>query len=193
LNFRKNIQNLTDLELRNLRLAFSKIMAIQDNRGFNFIAGILGIPQFKCWHHWRRRGHAKQLPLFLPWHRAYLYWLEKSLQDKVPDVTVPWWDWSSSTSQVEGIPRYYSEKRDADGKPNPLLKSRIFAPSANPPINEDTFRNPSDPSELPTKQEVNLMLSKTDFPDFEDDLEDLHDSVHGWVGGSMGRVGTAGI
>jgi tyrosinase len=193
MNLRKNIQNLTLDELQKLRLAFSKLMEIGDNRGFNYIAGIHGVPQFKCWHQWRRRGEQRLLPLFCPWHRAYLYWLEQSLQDQVPDVTLPWWDWSSSTSRLEGLPKAYSDKKDSAGKPNPLLKSRIFVPTANPPLNADTFRNPGNPSELPTKNKVDIMLSKQDFADFEDDLEDLHDSVHGWVGGSMGRVATAGF
>jgi len=193
MNLRKNIQNLTPDELKNLRLAFSKLMEIRDNRGFNYIAGIHGAPQFKCWHHWRRRGEPRLLPLFCPWHRAYLYWLEKSLQDQVPDVTLPWWDWSSSTSRLEGLPKSYSERTDSAGNPNPLLKSHMFVPTTNPPLNEDTFRNQGSPSELPTKDDVDTMLAKKDFSDFEDDLEDIHDSVHGWVGGSMGRVVTAGF
>lgn len=193
MELRKNIQNLAPDELQKLRLAFSKLMEIRDNRGFNYIAGIHGAPQFKCWHHWRRRGESRLLPLFCPWHRAYLYWLEQNLRDQVPDVTLPWWDWSSSTSRLEGIPKAYSDKKDSAGKPNSLLKSRIFVPTANPPLNEDTFRNPGNPSDLPTKNDVDNMLSKQDFADFEDDLEDLHDSVHGWVGGSMGRVATAGF
>ena len=191
MNLRKNIQNLTETELQNLRLAFSKLMEIRDNRGFNYIAGIHGAPQFKCWHHWRRRGEQLLLPLFCPWHRAYLYWIEQNLQDQVPGVTLPWWDSSSPTSRLEGIPKSYSSRRDSAGNPNPLFKSHIFVPTSNPPLNEDTFRNPSDPSELPTKSEVDLMLSKQDFADFEDDLEGIHDSVHVWVGGSMSRVATS--
>lgn len=193
MNLRKNIQNFTPDELQKLRLAFSRLMEIRDNRGFNYIAGIHGSPQFKCWHHWRRRGELRNLPLFCPWHRAYLYWLEQSLQEQVPGVTLPWWDWSSNTSRQLGLPRAYTVLRDSTGKANPLLKSRIFVPSANPPLNQDTFRDPSNPSDLPSRQDVNVVLSRSDFADFEDDLEEIHDSIHVWVGGSMSRVATAGF
>ena len=191
MDLRKNIQNYTTDELQKLRLAFSKLIEIRDNRGFNYMAGIHGAPQNKCWHHWRRRGEFRQLPLFCPWHRAYLYWLEMSLKDQVAGVTLPWWDWSSPTSRLEGVPKYYSEETDSNGQPNPLLKSHIFVPMSNPPLDEDTFRDSGEPSDLPTRNDVNTTLSKMDFADFEDDLEDIHDSVHGWVGGSMSRVATA--
>lgn len=61
--------------------------------------------------------------LFLPWHRAYLYFFEKALQDRVPGVTLPWWDWSKDHG--EGLPAAYSKARGADGKANPLASSPI--------------------------------------------------------------------
>ena len=40
-------------------------------------------------------GNLQVCPLFLPWHRAYLYFFELALQDQDPAhaVTLPWWDW----------------------------------------------------------------------------------------------------
>jgi len=40
-------------------------------------------------------------PTFLPWHRAYLRYLERELQRLKPefkDVTIPYWDWTSEKS-----------------------------------------------------------------------------------------------
>ena len=34
-------------------------------------------------------------------------------------------------------------------------------------------------------------LSRTEWADFSDALEDIHDQVHGWVSGDMGVIGTA--
>jgi len=34
-------------------------------------------------------------------------------------------------------------------------------------------------------------LSRTDWNDFTDAIEDVHDAVHSWVSGDMGVVGTA--
>jgi hypothetical protein len=38
---------------------------------------------------------------------------------------------------------------------------------------------------------VDDVLSRTDWNDFTDAIEDVHDAVHGWVSGDMGVVGTA--
>lgn len=37
---------------------------------------------------------------FLPWHRVYLYKFEQLLQTVHPDITIPYWDWSSSAEQA---------------------------------------------------------------------------------------------
>ena len=39
-------------------------------------------------------GH--QGPAFLSWHREYLRRFEIALQNEVPGVTLPYWDWSHS-------------------------------------------------------------------------------------------------
>src|SRR5215212_1015911 len=107
---RKSIRNLSDNELASLRNAFERMMAITDNRGYGFIAGIHGIPQHKCKHGESGTAADPNFRLFLPWHRAYLYWFEKYLQDAGRDasITVPWWDWSSDQSRSEGIPKALS-------------------------------------------------------------------------------------
>ena len=61
---RKDIYNLTADELAAYREAIQKVMQRTDNKGYNYLAGIHGVPQFLCVHHqWN----------WLPWHRAYLY------------------------------------------------------------------------------------------------------------------------
>ena len=69
---RKNIRNLSDNELFSLRNAFERMMAITDNRGYGFIAGIHGIPQHKCKHGESLAAADPNFRLFLPWHRAYI-------------------------------------------------------------------------------------------------------------------------
>jgi len=44
---------------------------------------------------------AHRSPTFLPWHRAYLRYLEREIQRLKPefkDVTIPYWDWTSAKS-----------------------------------------------------------------------------------------------
>ena len=48
-----------------------------------------------CQHGWEQ---------FLPWHRAYLYEFELLLQDFVPNVTLPYWNWVQPEYK-KGIPQ----------------------------------------------------------------------------------------
>ena len=41
------------------------------------------------------------------------------------------------------------------------------------------------------KDDVDRIFALSDFGDFNDGLEDIHDQIHGWTGGTMGRVATA--
>jgi tyrosinase len=76
-----------------------------------------------------------------------------------------------------------------DGQPNPLFRARIVAPTANPPINRMTRRFPGNPAVLPTQATVTTLLGLTQFNDFSNQLEDVHDNIHGWTGGNNGSVG----
>ena len=62
-------------ELDGLRRAIKQAIVLNYKRGFDDFAGWHGVPLGWCQHH---------DALFLPWHRAYLYWLELALQSEVP-------------------------------------------------------------------------------------------------------------
>ncbi len=83
---RKNIQYLNAEELQKLRYAFQQTINLNeypfDTRSYENWAKIHGD---SCQHGWEQ---------FLPWHRAYLHEFELLLQDYVPDVTLPYWDWT---------------------------------------------------------------------------------------------------
>ena len=188
---RKNIDSLTATELQALREAYRKAQQIMDNRGYNHYAGFHGIPNWYCWHHDRSRRSNVNANLFLPWHRAYLLYFERAIRDQAPPnvkVGLPWWDWTSPRSHSVGVPTAFSVAT-ANGQPNPLLRARIVAPTANPPINRLTRRFPGNPAQLPTTANVNTLLNLRQFNDFSSQMEDLHDFVHGWTGGNNGSVG----
>ena len=191
LTLRKNIDSLTAPELQALRQAYAKAQQILDNRGYNYYAGLHGIPNWYCWHHERTQGSNVNANLFLPWHRAYLLHFEKAIRDQAPantKVGLPWWDWSSLRSRTTGVPTAFSAPT-ANGQPNPLYRARIIAPTANPPINRMTRRFPGNPSQLPTPQNVQSLLNLSQFNDFSTQLEGYHDGIHGWTGGNNGQVG----
>ncbi len=93
---RKNMQYIPAHELQNLRLAFRKVFELNqyplDKRSYHSYAKVHGD---SCQHGWEQ---------FLPWHRAYLYEFELNLQDFVPNVTLPYWDWTLPQYK-KGIPQ----------------------------------------------------------------------------------------
>jgi tyrosinase len=192
LNLRRSTKSIgqDENELKKLRNAFKISMGINDNRGYAHIAGFHGVPAWYCWHHQNLSRIITRGPFFLPWHRIYLYWLEIYLKElaRDPTVTISYWDWSSKESRLEGLPKAYSEET-INGDPNPLYKFHINVPSAG--LDEDTSRDPGQLAELPTEQEITNIIQNNDFDDFLYDLEDVHDRMHGWVGGSMSNVGIA--
>src|SRR6266545_4319033 len=174
LRHRKNVEHLTASQLTTLRSAFGAVEAISDDRGFAHWAGIHGLPlPMYCTHGTR---------LFLAWHRAYLYFFELALRDQVPAAALVWWDWTSVSSQTNGLPTAYRQSR-IGGKANPLYSVPV------PPIARvngqprRTTRVPDAPANLPTAAEVQAVLQLPDFLDFQAQLEGIHNSVHVWIGG----------
>jgi tyrosinase len=136
-------------------------------------------------------------PLFLPWHRAYLYFFELALRDLVPDLggfALPWWDWTSATSHAQGVPLLYAHQHDPQGHPNPLYSAAVDpvalqqGQAQGDPVAPNTERQPGSPGDLPQGADVAAVLALGDFLDFSSQLEDIHNGVHGWVGGHMGQI-----
>ncbi|HEX7278925.1 MAG TPA: tyrosinase family protein [Solirubrobacterales bacterium] len=179
LRHRRSARRMTAGQLADFRRAITESQAIGDDRGYQRWAGIHGLPlPISCVH-----GDE----LFLPWHRAYLYFFEKSLQDRVEGVTLPWWDW---TNHSEGIPGPYARRR-VDGRKNPLFDSPIQPSGRVNPRKARTVREPGDPDQLPSGAEIEAILQNRDFLTFQSQLEDVHAGVHVWTGGTMASVPTA--
>jgi tyrosinase len=183
LRHRRNARTLTAGQLAEFRKAITAAQAIKDDRGYQAWAGIHGLPlPTSCTHN---------SPLFLPWHRAYLYFFEKTLQDRVPGVTLPWWNWTMRHS--DGLPPAYTVAKDPKGRPNPLRGSPIQKSGRDDPSQTKTTRTPGQDGAppLPTLKQVNDVLALTDFLDFQSQLEDIHNGIHVWVGGTMSSIGTS--
>jgi tyrosinase len=179
LRHRRSARRLTSGQQTDFRRAIGEAQAIGDDRGYQSWAGIHGLPlPISCTHN---------SELFLPWHRAYLYFFEKALQDRVAGVTLPWWDW---TNHTEGIPGPYA-RRKANGAKNPLYDSPIQPSGRANPSQTRTTRAPGDPNELPSVAEIDALLESPTFLDFQLKIEDIHGGVHVWTGGTMGSVPTA--
>lgn len=177
LRHRRSARRLSKRQLAQLRQAVSKVQRIGDDRGYQFWAGVHGLPlPVYC-------QHGSQL--FLPWHRAYLYFFERALQDQVPGVTLPWWDWRDHS---EALPVAYARARTPGNKANPLYSSPIQPSGRRQPGERRTWRSLGPTSWLPTARQVEEARRNRDYFTFQSQLESLHNGVHGFVGGTMGSV-----
>jgi tyrosinase len=168
-----------------LQDAYEKMQAISgsDNRSWIYWAEYHGFNRYECWHHARQGNDDFPYDLFLPWHRAYLAFFDNTARDQNPDAILPWWDWTSPASHQSGLPTAYSSGGSAlESGPMPEIDGAAA---------RRTVRNPDDPTTLPDPQVVDDLLGLSDFRDFSNQLQDVHDRIHGWVGGDMGSIGTS--
>lgn len=165
-----------------LRDAYGKMQARSenDNRGWIYWAEFHGYNRYDCWHHGRVAQTTFSYDLFLPWHRAYLLYWEETARAWNGNAILPWWDWTTALSHQEGIPASFRG-------PNKVLNSGPV-PSGFRTNPSRTRRQPGAPSQLPSRQTVNNILALTSFVDFSNQLQDVHDMIHGWVGGDMGTI-----
>lgn len=180
-----------------LRRAFARSYGIRDERGYTYFAGLHGLPlPTSCPH---------ATLLFLPWHRAYLYFFERALQDLDAGASLPWWDWTSTMSHQAGVPAAF-RRNEARVNENPLATGPVRLPQtdlrrfradrSNFGALSDgpspwTLRDPDAADELPRPETVRRALAARSFGDFSALVQGIHNSVHTWVGGAMSLVSVA--
>jgi tyrosinase len=193
LRYRRRLARLSAGQLASLRDGFAAVKAISDDRGYNYFAGIHGLPlPIGC-------QIAHGTPYFLPWHRAYLYSFERAIRDRVAAANLTWWAWGTMRpGQNPGIPTAFAQ-RQAGRKQNPLYDApvdrlaRQQAAAQGVQVPARTWRRPNAPGvrPLPTREEIRRTLLINDFLDFSAQLEELHGRVHVWVGGTMRDISFA--
>lgn len=193
IRYRRNADQLTDGQLETLRASFQAMYEISDDRGYDYQAGIHGLPlPISC-------ENAHGTPYFLPWHRAYLYFFERALRDRNPDAGLVWWDWQTGPDRPSRLPGPYRKARTG-GKANPLYSAKVDKLALEQARRREGVVVPAKtkretgplesgpPNGLPSREEVEDVLARPQFVDFSRALELLHNRVHGWVGGHMGMI-----
>uniref|UniRef100_A0A8W8JXK3 Tyrosinase copper-binding domain-containing protein n=1 Tax=Magallana gigas TaxID=29159 RepID=A0A8W8JXK3_MAGGI len=185
LRVRKEYRLLSDEERRSYHQA---ILLLKNDRTvlpnkFDAIASL---------HHLNTASGAHGGPGFLGWHRIYLTLFENALREKVPNVTIPYWD---NTLDAE--------------LPDPrrsIMWSPLFFGNGNGAVVTGPFRRFTTPYG-PLRRDIGAdrrLMSKTDLenvfsrrwmweisnPSAEDryNLELLHNHVHVWIGEQMSRI-----
>ncbi len=180
---RKSVYDLTAAEINSLRKAIAALAAIGDDRGYQYIAGIHGYPlPVYCQH---------GTPLFAVWHRPYLLLMEKALQAVVPGVALPYWDWTSEQARTEGIPKVYADETYVDPDSNATLPNPLFSQPISFTGTEylKTTRDPAAPAQLANLPGLVDVAQRTaDYVNFSRNLENPHNAIHGWAGGTMALV-----
>jgi tyrosinase len=193
IRFRRSVTELSVDQLALLRQAFTEVLPLDDDRGYQHWAGIHGLPlpAYCDFAHFR--------PYFLPWHRAYLYFFERALRDRVPEVMLTWWDWRRRDPGERGsIPPAFDARR-VQNRTNPLRAAPVndlaLAQGRRAGLNlsSPTVRDPGarGAPPLPTVDEIKKVLALRDFIDFSTQLEQYHGAVHVWVGGHMREIAFA--
>lgn len=191
--WRRDSRWLTPSQEGHLRSGYLGLMALDeaDDRSYARWAGTHGLPlPVECQH---------GTPLFLPWHRAFLYQFERALRDRQAEATVPWWNWATPDGEAGTIPPLYGAAEV--GWPNPLASAAVSqralreaADAGQPALGERTFRRPGiGGRRLPRASEVGALVEVRDFATFNRGLEELHGQVHVWTGGHMSSVPWAGF
>ncbi len=187
MRYRRSINCLTSDQLHDLREALATLYTLPfpAKNGFEYIAGLHGNPPPT----WCIHGS----PGFLTWHRAYMAVYEDALRDIRPDVSLPYWNWSSGPTT--GVPAACASptyvNRVGDTVPNPLFAGPIAAAAGGgttarrPDIDTTTF------GDLATSAQS--ALANNDFNMFQSQLNGVHGSVHVRVGGNMSSVAGAGF
>ncbi|MFD5418345.1 tyrosinase family protein [Streptomyces sp. NPDC127069] len=160
-----------------------------------------------------RVGHMS--PSFFPWHRSYLLEFEKRLREVDPQVSVPYWDWTTDSSPVSSL---WAEdflggtgrEGDLQVTTGPFAHRRgnwtITEGVSEAPFLTRNLGRPGNPISLPTAAELQWAIddpvydsspwnSTTGGGSFRNKLEGWaapkserwrnHNKVHQWIGGHM--------
>lgn len=130
---------------------------------------------------------------FLPWHRVFLYELEQQLQAAVsPQKTsIPYWDWANA--EEHEIPEWLEGVTPTVMVgPAPMVTSESLTVSVirSPGTQADlaAIVAGTTPFNVPSLDKVK---QATKYTEFATGLENIHNLVHNWVGGTMSDLTTA--
>ena len=148
--------------------------------------------------------HVHDGPEFIPWHRELINRMEELLRQINPKLSMHYWDWTQNPTAIPNanlgggttgnlnlfttsFMGYGGSSSASIGEP--WLAAGFYVPGANP-HRDQASDNPFDPpqnvvrnvsgSPATAAQDANI-LAATDYAVFRNRLENVHDSMHGFV------------
>tara|TARA_R110002050_G_scaffold124179_5_gene243217 strand:- start:17754 stop:20453 length:2700 start_codon:yes stop_codon:yes gene_type:complete len=142
--------------------------------------------------------HVHGGPSFLPWHRELLNRYEQLLREIDPDLSLHYWDWTEDPRAAANVSggTYNIFTTSFMGESN----GNVGAPFAGfPPISRDVAGGAAAPSHPSVESDTTILDSSDGFPqseqwhEFRLRLEGSpnHNSIHGYIGGTIGPAHTA--
>jgi len=100
---RKNVRDLTEQERRDFLTAVRELK--RSGEYDTFVKTHFETTWEEDEGEWVLKGFPDDAhggPAFLPWHRKFIREFEKKLQEQVPGVTLPYWDWTEEDHRADG-------------------------------------------------------------------------------------------
>lgn len=197
---RKNVNDLTAEELASLRrgIQVMKDREVSDPTSWIYQANIHGTTQLPLEEAWQTCQHGSFF--FLSWHRMYLYYFERILRAASgdPDLTLPYWDYTTGTTEDRRLPLPFREPAEASNslwipQRSPVMNGggtlTSSAVQTGPAFALTDFCSPEGSSNsFGGQQFPNPIHGGSPHSVFE---MTPHDAVHVQVGGFMGSFATA--
>lgn len=192
---RRNVAAVSAAERALLRDAF---VALSDNPAFRYPDGVSFWDKQNEIH---QATHVHAFPpargiAFLPWHREVCNRLEASLREVDPRLSLHYWDWTTNPRNTGGVDLFTPDfMGSATGEAGPPFSN--FETTGNPPpapadpANPKIWRNvPAGATGAPADQTIvttgDAAPNAQQYPLFRAALENAHNNIHGWLGGTVG-------
>ena len=103
---RPEIKSLSNSQFNDYVNCIKKLMNATDSNSYSGFTST----------HWNNVPQAHNVPAFLPWHRYFLYTMQRQFDQACGgNVVVPYWDWSQDYSNLLNSPVMSSSKYGGGG------------------------------------------------------------------------------
>nr|QCX35557.1 Hemocyanin [Lymnaea stagnalis] len=185
---RKNVDQLTEEEVHDLRQALSNLQDDKSNGGYQDLGRFHGTPK------WCPSPEAEKkvscclhgMPTFPHWHRLHAVQAENALRRHGYHGGLPYWDWSRP---LKSLPALVSSPTYLDPSNNEQVKNPFYSAHIDDvdhdtvrSVRSDLFQQPGYGEYTDIAEQILLALEQDNFCDFEVQFEIAHNFIHALVG-----------